>query len=96
MRVKDDSNELTLCDSIITIIYEKGGNCVEDREVPEFGVGVIYHSGEYDDPITLKSIHEKYGKVHLVISESPLSGKVYRYGNHGEFWEEIGQTEGYA
>lgn len=32
----------------------------------------------------------------LLIAESPLSGKVYRYGNYGDFWTEIGTTTGYA
>lgn len=32
-----------------------------------------------------------------VIAETPLSGLVYRYGNHGETtWEFIGTTMGYA
>ncbi len=32
-----------------------------------------------------------------VIAENPLSGLVYRYGNHGEgIWEKVGVTMGYA
>lgn len=99
MRV-NDSNEIDLCDSIVTIVYEK--ETVTEIisgmpfKKPVYGVEVIYHDGQYNEPITLASIQKKYPKTHIVISESALSGKVYRYGNHGEHWEEIGKTEGYA
>ena len=32
----------------------------------------------------------------LLIAESPLSGKIYQYGNYGDFWVEWGTTKGYA
>ena len=32
----------------------------------------------------------------LLITETPLSGKIYLYGNYGEFWVEHGTTMGYA
>lgn len=32
----------------------------------------------------------------LLIAESPLSGKVYQYGNYGTYWVEHGTTVGYA
>lgn len=32
----------------------------------------------------------------LLIAESPLSGKVYQYGNYGAYWVEHGTTVGYA
>ena len=56
----------------------------------------IYHSGEYDMPISLADVKRLYPKAELVISDDALSGKIYRYGNHGEFWEEVGETRGYA
>ena len=31
-----------------------------------------------------------------VIVEYPLAGKVYSYGNHGHFWEDVGTICGYA
>lgn len=49
-----------------------------------------------DELTTLKEIKDYYSSVEMVIAESALSGKVYRYGNHGEFWEEVGETRGYA
>lgn len=58
---------------------------------------IFYHDGQFDDPITLKDIAEKYPSVKLVISELALEGKVYRYGNHDKGkWEIVGTTEGYA
>ena len=36
------------------------------------------------------------GDTILVIAESPLNGKIYRYGNYGPFWVETGETRGYA
>lgn len=32
----------------------------------------------------------------LLIAESPLSGKIYEYGNYGDFWVEYGTTKGYT
>lgn len=32
----------------------------------------------------------------IVIAESPLEGKVFQYGNYGDFWVEHGHTRGYA
>lgn len=45
---------------------------------------------------TLKDIKDDYPSVEMVVAESALSGKVYRYGNHGDYWEEVGETRGYA
>ena len=52
---------------------------------------------EYDEPITLKDIAEKYPDVYMVIFEDMLNGEIYSYGNHKEgLWEKIGRTDGYA
>lgn len=32
----------------------------------------------------------------MLIAESPLEGRVFQYGNYGDFWVEHGQTRGYA
>lgn len=34
--------------------------------------------------------------VLTVIEESPLTGAIYRYGNHGASWEKVGENCGYA
>lgn len=31
-----------------------------------------------------------------LVAESPLGGKVYRYGNYGDYWVKHGTTCGYA
>lgn len=59
-----------------------------------------------DDPdcifITLKEIQEYckskgYDGTILVFNETPLEGKIYRYGNYRpKFWQLIGTTIGYA
>ena len=93
MTIKD-ANKVDLSDTAITIIY-----CVDtdDDFKNKVGAELIYHHGEYDEPITLADISEKYPLVRMVISESGLEGKVYRYGNHEVgVWEEVGNTIGYA
>lgn len=32
----------------------------------------------------------------MVMYETGLDGTVYRYGNHGEYWEIVGQLAGWA
>lgn len=49
-----------------------------------------------ENALTLNDIEISDSSVMIIISETPLEGKVYRYGNHGPFWEEIGKTCGYA
>lgn len=83
MSYVNDSTDLS--DKIITIFCDDG-HC-----------NVIYHHGDYDEPITLKDIAETHPYVSLVIAESGLEGTVYRYGNHGYGkWESVGKTQGYA
>lgn len=45
---------------------------------------------------SLSDIQKMYPYVKIVIFEDALEGNVYKYGNHGEYWEEVGKTEGYA
>lgn len=94
MRIKDD-NELDLCDAIITIIYPAGEVTEDHKE--EWKCERIYHCGEFDEPITLRSIKERYpDRFIMVISDHGLHGEIYSYGNHGDFWEKVGDTQGYA
>ena len=65
---------------------------------------IIYYSlNEYEEkPETLKELQEyitkKYGKMDytIVITEYGLSGRIYKWGNHGEYWELVGNTQGFA
>lgn len=34
--------------------------------------------------------------VIMVMIEEPMKGTIYQYGNHGEYWEEVGELCGYA
>jgi hypothetical protein len=45
-----------------------------------------------------KQVIKWFGKGVIidVWQELGLNGYIYRYGNHGEFWEEHGRTKGYA
>ena len=75
MSYVNDSTDLS--DNIVTIMGD--GHC-----------DVVYHHGEYNEPITLKDIAETYPYVKLVIAESGLEGTVYRYGNHeAGKWESV-------
>lgn len=56
---------------------------------------------EYNDPINLVDIKNRYPNVIKVIHEDWLHGTVYNYGNHKtnddeEKWEEVGHTKGFA
>jgi hypothetical protein len=51
--------------------------------------------GEFDAEVSLDYFRKKYKAV-IVIYEQDLHGVIYRYGNHGDFWESIGTTIGYA
>lgn len=46
--------------------------------------------------LTLDNIETGGAGCITVISENPLGGAVYRYRNHGEYWEQIGTVCGYA
>lgn len=51
--------------------------------------------------ITLGSISRQLSAVGvtgsiMVIYELGLDGTVYRYGNHGDYWEQIGKLAGWA
>lgn len=48
------------------------------------------------DDLTLDNIETSGANFIIVISEKPLGGEVYRYHNHGKFWEQIGTVCGYA
>lgn len=67
--------------------------------IPAEDYDIQNNFGETENLGALESlIIEEYSDLSLcmVITEYGLSGKVYRYGNHGNYWEEIGETCGYA
>jgi len=44
----------------------------------------------------LKEEHGDRSYRITVIAESPLEGVIYKFGNHGDYWEVHGYTQGYA
>ena len=56
----------------------------------------LYLDGEADEEISLDEIAEGYEGVFMVIAERCLDGLVFRYRNHGEYWEITGKTRGFA
>lgn len=85
----DNLNDKTFYDGILTVI------CIKDK-IKVAGER-MYLDAEYNDPITLGDIAQKFPDVEMVIFEDALSGKVYTLGNHEERqWEEVGETCGYA
>lgn len=56
-----------------------------------------------DEFMTLENCRDKARETEpenegtiLVIDEDALSGVVYRYGNHGDYWERVGTMRGWA
>ena len=83
--VKLEGIEIRFYDGIITIFKEN-----ETRAKRLILIGEYERKG-----ISLDEIREKY-KGKIVIYENMFDGAVYRYGNHGEYWEHIGYTIGFA
>lgn len=68
----------------------------------QYSIDVICLNPEYDDPLSLVDIKNRFPNVIKVIHEDWLKGNVYNYGNHAtkdngeEFWELTGETMGFA
>lgn len=94
--IKPD-NEVVFYDGFLIILYVNGD---------KWDVAHKILNGEYDEPVTLADIAEKYPTVHKVIFDDATKGYVYNYGNHrletykdgskSEMWELVGTTLGYA
>jgi hypothetical protein len=77
--------------------YSDSEGCHEAK----YDIDVICLCPEYDDPLSLKDIAEKYPRVEKVLFEDCLRGILFNYGNHrysknAEMWEKVGDTLGYA
>lgn len=88
-----EPDKVDLSDKLIIVIWSKG---TKDTGIRTAHGVKIYHDGQYDEPITLTDIIERYPKTEIVIAENGFAGVVYRYGNNGEIWEQVGETIGYA
>ncbi len=78
-----DGEKIVFYDGIFNIITETGRS------------KHLVICGEFDHEVSLDYFRRKYKAV-IVIYEQDLHGIIYRYGNHGDFWESIGTTIGYA
>lgn len=59
----------------------------------EFGEEFMYITlADISNQITAKG----YDGSIMVIYEKGLDGTIYRYGNHGDYWEIVGQLAGWA
>lgn len=95
---KHPDDKVIFDDGILYIICQQ-----EDEEgIPHEIFGeTLFLDAEYDAPISLADIKEKYPKVRKVVFEKPLHGEEYTYGNHKgekntEIWEKTGENKGYA
>lgn len=73
---------------VTTVITDDDAKCSKIHVIPELG-----------ESLTLADIRNSVDsskRCITVITEWPLEGYVYRYGNHGDYWEKIGETCGYA
>ena len=92
---KKDDDKVVFYDCMLTII-EQLNKITSDNPESEFKATEIVLCAEYDEPMSLKDITAKFPKVWMLISETALKGEIYRYNNHGDGWELVGQTVGYA
>lgn len=87
--------------------FGEKGRRYEDKDV-YFHDGILYLifkervitkylNAEFNKPISLKEIAEKYPLVRKVIFDDAMKGVILNYMNHpAEGWEAVGTTIGYA
>lgn len=63
---------------------------------PEMGKELTITFSEVMDIANKNGYDPKKDNIIILIAENPLSGKVFKYGNYGDFWVEHGTTRGYA
>ena len=105
----ENPDEVVLCDefaNIIILVHDEQ----HPFEEKVFQKNLLkwqaddYSEKEYGEQfmsITLGSISRQLSAIGvtgsiMVIYESGLDGTVYRYGNHGDYWERIGKLAGWA
>lgn len=94
-RVNMDCSDIVIGSGIVEILAETADS---SGTVFTMTAEKMVINEEYGKPISLADIRAKYPTARMitVIAESALWGSVFRFGNHGEFWEHIGKTQGYA
>lgn len=80
---------------LICFFTSEGGYKFFEPDIPHDDFGDSLGVSLNDITQQIKSRFGDCGTI-TVISEFGLSGKIYLFGNHGDFWEEHGKTKGYA
>ena len=87
MTLIEHPDKVELTDGILTIITHEHDF--------EWSVDKLFLS--VFETTTLQDIADDYPTVEMLIAESPLSGKIYRFNNYkDDKWYETGNTDGYA
>ena len=94
-----DDDKVVFYDGFLYIISEISLEAFYGES--SYSIDVICLCPEYDAPMSLVDIKEKYPNVHKVIYEDWREGYVFNYGNHRDenknrIWERVGTTNGYA
>lgn len=82
--------------ALLVIVSDGYKRQVFEPEIPfntDYCMAVGISLNELKNQIEKK--YPNFGEI-VCISEYGTSGKLFRYGNHGSFWEETGTTKGYA
>lgn len=91
MRV--DGDKICCYDGIVTVFSGYG----KTAKIKRF---MLTADGLEDDKhVTLEDCREMIGETGdtvTVIFESALEGEIYNFGNYGDYWWQVGRTQGYA
>ena len=95
--MKEINNEKKRRENLGNTEFSAGVLTVITNYVKDSGLSVekVHLSEEYDTPVKLDKFALP-GAVVTVLHETELNGAVYRYGNHGDYWEEVGSLKGFA
>lgn len=99
MYARDKQYHVATVGDIVRITWEKSGSeILSECEIT--GIRVLPDNDMcLDDCMKIALKHGYNGKKDgtlVVMAETALSGEVFRYGNHGDYWETIGTVCGYA
>lgn len=99
MYARDKQYHVSTVGDIVRITWEKSGSeILSECEIT--GIRVFPDNDMCLDDCMKIALKHGYDRKNdgtlVVIAETPLSGEVFRYGNHGDYWEAIGTVCGYA
>ena len=87
-----DGSDVIFYDGFLYVISVTG-----EYEDIKHSLDFLCITPQYDEPMSLKDIAERYPKVKKVLYENYMVGGVYNYGNHEPgIWERVGSTVGFA